>query len=99
VRLDDEIVRDTGFPVETIDVLSKVFEEKRLFVEQVDEGVRYCGTVFAGVELVCEGVEGEGILTEEGDVKDCFCVGEVEAGEVGVETGFGGAEVGDTGRG
>lgn len=74
-----------------------MFEEERLFVKQVDERVRYCGTIFAGVKFVGEGVERIWVLAEEGDVEDCFCVGKVEACEVGVETGLWGAEVGDAG--
>lgn len=65
-------------------------------MKQVYEGVRYCWTVFAGVELVGEGVERKGVLAEEGDVEDCFCMREIEAGEVGVKTGLGGAKVGDS---
>ena len=50
--------------------------------------------VFARVEFVSEGVEGERVLAEETQLKDGFWVGEVEAGEVCVETGVRGAEVG-----
>ena len=38
--------------------------------------MREGGTVFARVELGSEGVEGEGVLPEEGDVEDGFGVGE-----------------------
>jgi len=75
VGLDDHVVWDAGFPVETINVLRKVFEEKGFFMQKRDEGVRYCWTVFAGVELVGECVEWKWVLAEKGNVKDCFCVG------------------------
>jgi hypothetical protein len=59
--------------------------------------VGYGWAVVPGVQLLREGVEGEGVLAEVGDVEDSFGVGEVEAGEVGVEAGCRGAEVGDSG--
>ena len=49
--------------------------------------------VLARVQLLGEDVEGVGVLSEIGDVEDGFGVGKVEAGEVGIETGVGRAEV------
>lgn len=57
-------------------------------MEKVDEGVRDRGTILAGIELVGKRVEGKRILAEKGNVEDCFCVWEIEAGEVGVQSGF-----------
>ena len=55
------------------------------------------GSVLARVELVGEGVERFWVAAEVGDVEDGLGVGEVEAGEVGVEAGVGAAEVGNAG--
>lgn len=49
--------------------------------------MRDCGAVFAGVEFAGEGVEGRRVSAEVGDVEDGFGVGEVEAGQVGIEAG------------
>ena len=40
-----------------------------------DEGVGDRGAVFAWVELVCEGVEGQWVVAEEGDVENGFRIG------------------------
>ena len=52
-----------------------------------------------GIELFRKHVEGFWILAEVGDVKDCFCVWEVESGQVGVESGVGRSEVWDSSAG
>lgn len=46
---NDAVVGDAGLAVKTVDVLREVFEEEALFVEEVDEGVRYCWAVFPWV--------------------------------------------------
>lgn len=68
-------------------------------VQECDGGVCECGAVLSGVQLVGEGIEGVGVLPEVADVEDGFSVGEVQALQVGVETGSGRAEVGDAGGG
>lgn len=72
-----------------------MLEQQALVAQQTDEGVGDGGAVAARVELVGEGVEGFWALAEVGYVEDSFGVGEVEAGEVGVEACFWTAEVGD----
>jgi hypothetical protein len=43
-------------------------------MKQLDEGVCDRRLVFAGVEFVRECVEGKWIVSEVGDVKDCFSI-------------------------
>lgn len=95
VGLDDELVGDAGLALEAVDVLRVDLGEEALLGEERDEDVREGRLVVAGVELFGEDVEGFGVGAEVRDVEDGFGSGEVEAAEVGVETGFGGAEVGN----
>ena len=95
VGLDDLVGRDAGAALEAVDVLGEEVAEEAAAGEEGDEGVGDGGVEFARVELAREDVEGFGVLAEVGDVEDGFGVGEVEAGEVGVQAGAWGSKVGD----
>ena len=95
--LDDPVGRHAGGALEAVDVLGEELVEEVLLREQGDEDVRDGGAELARVELAGEDVEGLRAGAEEGDVEDGLGVGEVQAGEVRVEPGAGGAEVGDCG--
>lgn len=100
MRLDDAVGRDAGGALEAVDVLREEHVQQALARQQADEAVRDGRAVArARVQLLGQRVEGLGVLLEEGQVEDGFGLGQVEGGEVGVEAGFGGAEVGDWGVG
>ena len=52
----------------------------------------------AGKELAGHGIEGQGIFLKKRDIEHRFGVGQVEAGEIGIDASLGGAIVGDTSR-
>lgn len=56
--------------------------------------MREGGFVVAGVELLGEHIEGMRVFAEVFNVEDGLGGGKVEAGEVGVKAGAGGAKVG-----
>ena len=68
-------------------------------MEERDEAVRDGGAVLSWVELVSEGVEGEWVLPEVGDVEYGLGVWEIEASEVSVEACCWRAEVRNAGGG
>lgn len=57
--------------------------------------MRECRFEVPRVEVLGEGEEGLWMFLKVTDVEDGFGVGEVVGGQVGVEAGGGGAEVGD----
>lgn len=95
VGLDDLVGGHTGRALEAVDILGEEHLEEAFAGEEGDEGVGDGGMEFSGVELVGEDIEGLGMAAEVGDVKDGFGVGEVQAGEVGVEACLGRSKVGN----
>jgi hypothetical protein len=97
MRLDDHLPGQTGLPLETVNILREVFQQQALVVEQFDERVRNGRSILARRKLPGERVERTGIVAEEADIEDGFGVGEVQVGEIGVDTRIGGPEVWDAG--
>ena len=81
---DDSVVRDAGGALEAVDVLGETLEEEAFVGDEADKGVGEGGVVFARVEFVREGVEGERVGAEEVEFEDGFRVRQVEPGEVRV---------------
>lgn len=94
VGFDNEISRDTGLALETVDVLCEEHAQEILFGEQGDEDVGDGRRVVAWIQLFGKDVEWVGVSFKVGNVKDSLGVGKFKAGEVGIEAGIGGAEVG-----
>lgn len=93
VCLDDLLTGHAGYTLQAVDVLGEELEEQALVVQQLYKRVRDGRAVVARVEFLSECVEGLGVVAEEGDVEDGFCVGELQPREVGVEARLWGAKV------
>lgn len=83
--LNDPIAWDACLALQAVDVLGEELEQEPLLVQQVYERVCDCRAIFAGVQLLREGVEGQRVLSEEGQLEDGLGVGQVQALEVGVQ--------------
>lgn len=83
--LDNLVARYPCFTLQAINILGEEFEQKPLLVQQVYEGVRNCRPVLAGIQLLCEGVEWQRVLSKEGQLEDGLGVWEIQALEVGVQ--------------
>lgn len=95
---DDLVAWDAGFALEAVYVLCEKLKEEPFLVEQVNKGVCDCRSVFPWIQLLCECVEWEWVLAEEGELEDGFWVWKIEAFEVCVQTCLWRAEVGDASR-
>jgi len=97
--LDDLVAWNARLALQAVDVLREQLQQQALFVQERDKAVCDCGSELSRIEIVGEGVEGEGILSEVGDVEHGFGVREIELCEVGIEASGRRAEVGDAGGG
>jgi len=75
--LNDLIIRYTRTAFERVDILRKACVQEIVRRKELDEGMSGCGSEFARVELVGEGIEGNRISPEEIDLKYGFWVREL----------------------
>jgi hypothetical protein len=85
MRFDNLVAWHAGLALQAVDILSKKLEQQAFLVQQVDERVGDCRSVFPWVQLLRKCVEGQWVFAEEGQLEDCFGVGEVQALEVRVQ--------------
>jgi hypothetical protein len=95
VSLDNQLARDTSLSLKAVDVLGEEHSKEVLLGKQRYEGMRDGRGVVARIQLLCENIEGIGVLAEVGDIEDCLGIREVEASKIGVQAGVGGAEIGN----
>jgi len=82
--LHDQIGRDSGAPLQSVDILGEQLMQEMLFGQETDENMRDCWKVFPWVDVLGKDIEGLGVLLEVLEVKHVLGSWQVECLEVGV---------------
>jgi hypothetical protein len=98
MSLHNHVSRHSRLALQAINILREQLQQQSLFVQQLDERVRYRGPEFARIKLMRECVERFRVVSEVGDIEDGFSIGEIEAREIGIEACIWRSEVWYSGR-